>query len=310
MTISRGLRILAISLILPTVSCIALPRPEAQVQKQSSRLYKALVSYLSPLGLVPIVLPSNQMPGDVMNWKNLAFEDRASSCFPTLVPQQHETALPTVVMGGSFGGTISQFFATMLEAVTGSSKSYSVRIEYIDPYLVEATRNDLRRTLDRKRCSYLEPVLQEKIVEDVQPLIVGRVVYAKPRIVISADAESISKLATDVNKLLLAGQIDDSGVAAPAVVDLKAAIELKVEADRSVVISSTKALPVALAPAFVFEALFATKGDDQYHEARAVPFEPDHHTDTLRANIDAFLSSDTAVEKLWHSGATAERPAE
>ena len=193
----------------------------------------------------------------------------------------------------------------MLEAVTGNSRSYSVRIEYIDPYLVEATRNDLRRALDREKCSYLEPVLNEESVEDVPPLIVGRVVYAKPRVVIAADAESISKLEADLNKLLLPSQTDDPGVTAAAVLDLKAAIEVKIETDRSVVISSTKVLPVALAPAFILEAFLATKGDYQYHEVRAVSFAPDHHGDAFRANIDAFLNSETVVDKLWHFTTTA-----
>ena len=301
MMISRALRILAISLLLPTVSCIALPRPETQVQKQSSRLYKALVSYLSPLGLVPIVLPSNHMPGDVMNWKNLTFEDRASSCFPTLVPQKYETTLPIVVTDRSLGGTISQYFATIIRAATSNSGSSSVRIEYIDPYLVEATRNDLHRTLDREKCSYLEPVLNEESVEDVPPLIVGRVVYAKIRVIIASDAKSVSKLATDVNELLLPPQTGNHGKSVPAVLDLRAAIAVKVETDRSVVVSSTKALPVALAPAFILEAFLATKGDSQYYEARTVSFEPERHADVFRRNIDAFLNSENVVEKLWFS---------
>ena len=291
--------ILVMLLLLPTVSCIALPRPETQVQKQSSRLYKALVSYFSPLGLVPIVLPSNHMPGDVMNWKTLAFEDRADSCFPTLVPQHHETTLPTVVIDRSLGGTISQNLTKILQAVTGTSGTYSVRIEYIDPYVVETTLNELRSALDRHRCGYLEPLLNEETVVDVPPLVVGRVVYAKTRIVITADAESISGLQTDVNKLLLPSQADDPGVTAPAVLDLKAAIKVKVETDHSVLVSSTTALPVALAPAFIVEAFLATRGDDEYHEVRAVSFEPDHHTDAFRANVGAFVSSDSVIEKLW-----------
>ena len=303
MTPTRVLILVVILLVLPAVHCLALPRPEAQVRKQAAQLYRALSSYLSTLHLVPIVLPSNHIPGDVINWTNMVFEDRARTCFPDLVTERHDTALPSIVVDRANNHRLALVFERMIQAATGISGRYSIRIDYLDPYLLETTRKDLLRALDSAKCSYLEPVLNEENLKNVPPLVVGRVVYAQMRIVITSDVESSSRLATDVAKLFLRSASGDPEVLPPSVLDTKASISVNVEAGRSVVVSSATAFPVALAPAFVVEAFLATKGNDVYYEPRSIRFDRTLYSDAFRRNIDAFVEPDSVVGVLWSRSA-------
>ena len=298
-TPTRVLILALILILLPTVHCLALPSPEHQVRKLAGQLYKALATYLTLLDLIPIVLPSNHGPGDVIHWTNLTFEDRARTCFPDLVTERHDTALPSIVVDRASNHKLALVFERLIQAATGTAGRYSLRIDYLDPYLLQTTRQDLIRALDKEKCSYLEPILNEESVKEVPQLVVGRVVYAQILIVIESDVESSSRLATDVARLLFRSESGQPEFLPPSVLDTKASLGANVEKKRGVVVSSKAALPVALAPAFVVEAFLATRGNDVYYEPRSVRFDRGLYSDAFRRNVDAFLEPESAVAALW-----------
>ncbi len=232
-------------------------RPESGAEGSVDTYARALAGYFRPLGLVPILVPVGQSPGDVYSLTTARLLDRRARCFPDLAaPEQHPFPLPAVVslpktrlnLGGGMDGVVR--YAAESENVNELS------IRFVDAHSASVSLGALADGLS-PRCAYLRRRI-EGMAEPVDagaepPVVLGTVVTARPEIVISfvgsadleTEIEALTRLVHARQRPDANGTVTPAGPGLPSV-----AWSSRYGEERRVVLRADRAIPVAFAPAF------------------------------------------------------------
>ena len=278
-------------LLMSAIAVFGAPSRDGAMSRQLSRYIASLETYFAPLHLLPILLASDQTPGDVLVWKTLTLEDYSSDCFPTLSPRRAPTDLYNISHQGNLDSSISTEIEALVGLVVGDSIEYSVAVSYTNAYILEASRNDFRRALDRDRCAYLESIVNEETLDEVPPFIVGKVLYAKLMATVTFERETEVNLAFE-NLLTWIKPLRYTAT-------IPASFDSSSSRSSSIVIRSEEPIPVAFSPAFLVDAFNIVRGPNVDHIVpRSVAFVPDQHDELFRRNVAIFYEREQAIRAV------------
>jgi len=215
--------------------------------------------YLKTVGLLPIVMPLQQRPGDVFTSDNVAvMYSRADQCFsnakPILVPGNN--VLPAKEVESTTGVEVAAGLPSLAEAKIFWTDIASVRIVYSDVETYSSNTADLRAGFKgaNPTCAPLTDAVFERVGAVPKGgrlyIVVGTVVRARKNVdIVMKSNKSINLSAMDL-RALLQKIVSRSGLRLDAF-----DVQVRVDGGRSVVekISYRTESPVevAFAPAFI-----------------------------------------------------------
>jgi hypothetical protein len=263
-------------------------QPAGNVKVQLDAVERALIEAFKQQFLMPIVLAADQTPGDVMDWSSWTLDERSMQCFPTLqLPPPKPTTLPAVTTLESLNGGLSLGLNRTFRVDGRDARTFRLSIQFEDAQIVLATKGDLRRALS-DQCAHLEPVVTEKpwMQTAPPPLIIGRVVSARKRVVLVVDNDSDLEIAARVATSAAAGKTKVTRA------DSQALLAFGLAGHGGVVLESNERLPVAFAPAFLFGKFPTERGaDDLIFQARELNTEDSVHEGLFEAALKARLDA-------------------
>jgi hypothetical protein len=207
--------------------------------------YDVMTSYFKGSHWIPVVIPRGEQIGNVYNVRNLQFVADGKTCFPQLMlPVPMSTVLPTTATGGNVNGALAAGVKDVATAEAQLGASEGVNIELFDPEVSAFPAVTLATLYDPQKCRFLQKEIESTLagtpfIGDTLHVVVGEILFAKRKITanyknnVSAKAE----LSNWQRFIRLVG--------------LSASADISTQSDRSVTVTTTKALPVAVRPAFV-----------------------------------------------------------
>jgi hypothetical protein len=207
--------------------------------------YGTLVAFFKPQHLIPTIIPRDEQPGNVYEMSNLRLLADRNSCFPGLViPNATDTILPHVAVKRGLNAGLALGVDTLASADASLGAAEETNIEFTDAKSVEVPAMTLIAQYNPQNCTFLQAEVDATkqfvpMQGGVPLLVIGEVISAKRnlRFVYNDSAKAKAELS------LWKGLISRFGVKASANADAAS--------DRSVLVATQIALPVAIRPAFV-----------------------------------------------------------
>ena len=252
-----------------------------------ARLIQEYVDAFKPHGMIAVLIPIGQEPGDVMDRLGEEFVHRRGECFPQLTARESPSRLPNLDLGVStavrLGLGLEQVGDTELKAL--GENQVLLRFDHVTVQTL--SQGEMRQAIDRKACPEVASLIDKK-PEALEngTLLLGEVFRARSIVRVSraqggGGSFSLSGLRALATRFGLALKAEGGG---------------EIEAAQAIELSSAELVPVAFRPAFI--RLDPSQPGYRAGEGRPgapsiVPFNPESEADRLALNawIDRNLPS-------------------
>ncbi|WP_156964494.1 hypothetical protein [Methylocapsa aurea] len=237
-------------------------KPEA-LRKSLDDPAAKLFAFFQPLGLLPVLAPAGEMPGDVYRSTLGGFRTRQPTCFPKLAEVAGSANLPS--MNEATQAELNATLKAAIEEASLGEGGVKLRFERtgtlsFDNVSVRSTGEaevlkSFQATKNRPECAPLAPILDPKAnPRGAEGLILGNVYTAAANAhwSVSAEGGGQAKLGLDeLAKLIKRVAERLVGRDIPVKIDLGLEVQGSLGRTREISLVSTKALPVAYAPLFI-----------------------------------------------------------
>ena len=266
-------------LLIAVVALVDVPPLSAPVAQSAISLQGQLIrEYLEafkPHGMVAVLDPMGQEPGDVIDRLGEEFVHRRGECFSNLTAQQSPSSLPNFDLGAAAAVRLGLGLPQVGDAELRAFGDDRVILRFDHVTVRTVSQGELRQAIDRRSC----PEVARLIDKDPEALkegtfLLGEVFLARRIIRVNragggGGTFSLSGLRALAARLGLRLRADGGG-------DLEAA--------QTIELSSTEPLPVAFRPAFI--RLDPNQPGYRSVEGRSdapsiVPYNSDSETDRL-----------------------------
>jgi hypothetical protein len=232
--------------------------PPTEVSPTLVAFRSEMIKAFKALYLLPIIVPSGEVVGDVYDPAFWTLEERATRCFPTLrTPDAQAWVLPSVRLGNASEGGFALGLATALNISGASSGQRTAEIQYSDAKVRVVSKGELRRSLS-PACKDLSTIVNETVTypqASVPHVIIGKVVYAKPHVVIGAGSTESARVTAENLRQILSKTPELASLVV-SIIDPSVSGHWDDSTTAGVVIEGTTEVPVAFAPAFLPKPVF------------------------------------------------------
>ncbi|MGV2074041.1 MULTISPECIES: hypothetical protein [Rhizobium/Agrobacterium group] len=271
--------------------------PDEVVGNQLSQYRRVLLTYFKAFNLLPIVLPADQVPGDVFDMgQKGVLVSKADECFPGLKqPEPVQSVLAYTFELDTQKAGLALGIPKIGSVDLGGDFEQTITVNYTDVKVRTVSQQSLRTTASDK-CPDILAIARQKevaLTDGSKPAllaIVGTVVTAKREIFIGAKTSIDMKVAADKLSTLLTGT--GAGMALKVSgLDPSLSAVLGFGGKSGLLVQSNMELPVAFMPAFIPEVLFASTQGDQKPTPRALKWDDydpnaEQNKQLLRSLID------------------------
>ncbi len=288
---------LAIGCGLPIDSSAMGRDPGEIVGDQLSQYRRVLLAYFKAFNLLPIVLPADQMPGDVFDMgQKGVLVSKADECFPGLKqPEPVQSVLAYTFTLDTQKAGLALGIPKIGSVDLGGDFEQAITVNYTDVKVRSISQQSLRMAASDKCPDVLAIARQKEValVAGSKPAllaIAGTVVTAKREIFIGSKTSIDIKAAADKLSTLLA--VTAAGMALKVSgLDPSLSAVLGFGGKSGLLVQSNVELPVAFMPAFIPEVLFASTQGDQKPTPRALKWDDydpsaEQNKQLLRSLID------------------------
>jgi hypothetical protein len=221
-----------------------------------AELAEALREYFKPLKLLPAIVPSGYVVGDVYEFPSLQLIYRADTCFDRLQTRETEVVLASGTEQEGWFAELQAKLRSVIGLGGGASGARRMAIRFHTAAVTEAARGDMLSSL-KPECSQLRDLLRNSI--RIRPPLqapIAKVLSAKFEVYLTGASEAEAK-----------AKVDDIGSlfgtkASTQSLDAAAAAKAGWNAESGWVVVAEQPTTVAYMPAVVLqEALGDTRGE-------------------------------------------------
>lgn len=164
-------------------------------------MVEALRLYFRPLGLLPVVVPSDYQPGAVYDLRSMLLVDRAATCFKNLTVTSRKVELPAGAAQSGWFGRLAARAADVVGLSVSASGSGSYSVKLTDAVITEVAVGDLRTAL-QPQCERLRSLLNGAPTSGTMEAPLARVLNARVSIFVSGASEATAGAsASDLGRL-------------------------------------------------------------------------------------------------------------
>ncbi|CAJ9726821.1 Uncharacterised protein [Burkholderia pseudomallei] len=290
---SRTIKIKPVHLLLCLAACFAGVSASAD---ELSDYYATLTTFFEKQHLIPVAVPRTEQIGDVFDIKNLTYVANAQTCFPKFVqPPETPTVLPAVAITHSVNAAAALGARALAEGGVSVGDADTVTITYTEATVTTTPAMLLAQDFDRKRCSFLESIVDQKESSPNSPtmslLVIGEVYKARREVRLVYKNNQTAKLeASGITRLLTA-------------LGMQAKVQADRNASNTIVVVSYDKLPIAVRPAFVADRYAGTtlgSGGSDVVEWRRVDIERNPSQGRLIDDISNEIKNEMSFSKFNH----------
>jgi hypothetical protein len=218
--------------------------PEYSHADDLSLYYQFARSVFAPEHLIPIVIPENEAVGNVYLEPGHNFQADVHRCFPKLrLPKAAKTIIPSITVNRSIDGGVVLGIPQALSANIEIGAIESAIVQFPGASIISVPSLSLADSFDRQKCPFLAAEIDSVLTDSSKVtspfLVVGEVVSAQREVKLTFSDGGSAK----AGLLNLKSFFKRFGLEASAQIDG--------DSTKSVVVSTTDVLPVAIRPAFV-----------------------------------------------------------
>jgi hypothetical protein len=288
---------LAIGCIDPAVGEAMGRNPEEVVGDQLNQYRRVLLTYFKSFNLLPIVLPADQVPGDVFDMgQKGVLVSRAAECFPGLKqPEPVQSVLAYTFQLDTQKAGLALGIPKIGSVDLGGDFEQAITVNYTDVKVRTVSQQSLRASVSAD-CPDILAIARQKEVplgagsKPALLAIAGTIVTAKREIFIGAKTNIDMTASADKLSALLAGTTVGIALKVSGL-DPSLSAVLGFGGKSGLLVQSNVELPVAFMPAFIPEVLFVSTQGEQKSTARALKwddYDPNaaQNTQLLRSLVD------------------------
>lgn len=207
--------------------------------------YSLLQNYFKGSHWIPIIVPRGEQIGNVYDVRNLQFVADGKTCFPKLkLPALSTTTLPEATKGKTINGALALGAKNVAAAEAALGTSDDMRLQFTDPHVLAVSAVTLANLYDLKKCKFLKSQVEatlsgQPLTGETSNLVLGEILFAKRSLQMSYTNGAKAKAELSNWQRL----IKLIGLSATATVDA--------QSDRSLSVTTSDLLPVAIRPAFI-----------------------------------------------------------
>jgi len=276
----------AMTLLAALIGCEARAQSGSAVQ---ARLIQEYVDAFKPHGMIAVLIPIGQEPGDVLDKLGEEFVHRRGECFPQLTAQESPSRLPNLDLGASAALRLGLGLDQVGDAELKALGDNQVLLRFDHVMVQTLSQGEMRQAIDRKACPEVASLIDKKPEAlESGTLLLGEVFRARSIVRVSraqggGGSFSLSGLRTLASRFGLGLKAEGGG---------------EIEAAQAVELSSAEPTPVAFRPAFIrldpsqpgYRA-----GEGRQGAPSIVPFNPESEDDRLALNAWIDRNLPTAI---------------
>jgi len=232
-------RSVALGVCIAAMAAICPAWPVTPAQDQLAAEY---LDAFKPLGMVPVLIPLGQEPGDVMDKLGEEFVRRRSECFSGLAVQQAPSSLPNLDLTSAAAARLGLGLRQVGEAELKALGGRRVVLRFDRVVVVTVSQGALRQAVNRSACPELGRLLDKdpaSLQDNV--FLVGEVFLARRILRLDRSAEAGGNVMLDGIKAL----------AAKFGLRLRTEVGADLQSAQTIELSTEEAVPAAFRPAFI-----------------------------------------------------------
>ncbi|MCP3460718.1 hypothetical protein [Bradyrhizobium sp. CCGUVB23] len=242
--------------------------------------YALLQEYFKGSHWIPIIIPRGEQIGNVYNIRNLQFVADGKTCFPKLkVPAPTASTVPDAAKGKKINGALALGVKDVAAAEAQLGKSDEMSLQFTDPHVLAVSAVTLANSFNSAKCRFLKSQVEatlsgQSLTGETANLVVGEILFAKRSLVMSyADGAKATAEVSNWQRFI-------------KLIGLTASASVDAQSGRSISVTTSELLPVAIRPAFIPDKFPDVRlGYDKQNTAvRWTPLNMDTQTDQHRVN--------------------------
>jgi hypothetical protein len=240
--------------------------------------YELLQTYFKGSHWIPIIIPRGEQIGNVYNIQNLQFVADGKTCFPRLtVPAPSASTIPNAAKGKKINGALALGAKDVAAAEAQLGTSDEMSLQFTDPHVISVSALTMANAFDSKKCKFLKSEVEatlsgQSLTGETANLVLGEILFAKRSLVLSYSDEAKAKAELSNWQRFI------------KLIGLTASASVDAQSGRSISVTTSELLPVAIRPAFVPDKFPDVRlgYDEQNAAIHWTPLNMDAQTDEQR----------------------------